>query len=167
MHNEYIYKVDFELKEKSGAYRLTDYVWMENGSFKNYGAGSMITIDDLKNIESKICSTCGNCSNKSTCSFEVLSNADILSNFEKNEILSLIEAESENNKVDLETLKISLYDNYIYKVEFELKEKIGSYVLEDYVWKENGMFKSLGAGSNHDKEELETLQGVINVACNN
>ena len=165
-NNEYVYKVEFELSEKVGSYKLEDYFWKENGIWKSLGAGSMHPIDEIQNITSKICNSCGNCAINNTCSFEVLSDPSGLSQADKNEIVTLIESRTENNQVDLDTLKISSYDKNIYKVDFELKDKTGSYVLLDYVWKENGIWKSLGAGSDFDNEQIETLQGVISASCN-
>ena len=167
MYNDYIYKIEFELIEKTGAYLFEDYVWKENNGFKSLGPGSSHTTDEIEKIESKICGSCGNCNVNKACSYEKLNEPESLPNVEKENIISAIEKQDGYTKIDYDTLKISLYDKYIYKVEFELNEKVGAYKLEDYFWKENGSWKSLGAGSSFTKDELETLQGVISVACTN
>ena len=163
--NDYIYEVAFELIEKNGSYALADYVWKESGSYKTYGAGSMHSKDELNSIEKKICDSCGNCAVNNTCSYEQLPDPTLLINADKEEIISTIERENKNVFIDKATLDISAYDKNIYQVNFETKEKVGAFRLIDFVWKENGIWRSLGAGSDFSKEQLETLQGVISIAC--
>jgi len=163
LYSNNIYRIDFELFDKVGAYVLIDYVWNEDGVWKNLGSGSDIEVSSIDSLQKKICDECGNCNSK--CKYATLTNPSSLTNADKKQIIDSIQNNNDNCEIDEATFSINLIEEKIYEVNFELVDKVGAYNIVDLVWNENGVWKDLGIGSSYTKDQLDELKGVINIEC--